>query len=399
MTKNHSDDHDKKSKKPLRVAIVAELLVKMGGAERVVKKLADMYPDAPIYTLLYDEDKCGRDFSAGRVKSSFLQKFPRFFRKRYRWLLKLMPYAAESFDLSDYDLVISSSSAFAHGVLTGSETVHVCYCHSPMRYAWDYTHDYFKQKWFGPVKTWLARGALEKIRMWDKVASDRPDYYIANSKHVQQRVRKYYRLDCDVIYPPVDVDRFKLSSKTKDYFLIISTLTSYKKIDLAVNLFNKTGKRLVIIGDGPERSFLESIAADNIEFKGRLTDEECKKHFEECRAFVFPSEEDFGIAMIEALACGKPVLAYKAGGAMEFIKPGFNGEFFEEQNFASMEDALARILLNEKKYIAKDIRKDAEKFAADRFESEMRGFNKKVLEAKQKGITIASHNFYLDGTI
>lgn len=386
-------------KEPLKVAIVAELLVKMGGAERVVKKLADMYPEAPIYTLLYDEDKCGSDFSSGRVRSSFLQKFPRFLRKRYRWLLKLMPYAIESFDLSDYDLVISSSSAFAHGAMTGSETVHVCYCHSPMRYAWDYAHEYFDQKWFGPVKKWLAKGAMEKIRLWDKVASDRPDYYIANSEHVQQRIRKYYRLDCDVIYPPVDVDKFSSSRKSKDYFLIVSTLANYKKIDLAINLFNKTGKKLVIIGDGPEREFLESIAADNIQFKGRLTDDECKKYFEECRAFIFPSEEDFGIAMIEALACGKPVLAYKEGGAKEFIRPGFNGEFFERQDLASMENGFARLLLNENKYVAKDIRKDADKFAADRFESDFSAFVKKVLEAKRKGINIAPHNFYQDGSI
>lgn len=386
-------------KEPLKVAIVAELLVKMGGAERVVKKFADMYPEAPVYTLLYDEDKCGRDFSPGRVKSSFLQKFPGFLRKRYRWFLKLMPYAIESFDLSDYDLVISSSSAFAHGALSGSETVHVCYCHSPMRYAWDYTHEYFDQKWFGPVKKWLAKGAMEKIRLWDKVASDRPDFYIANSKHVQQRIRKYYRLDCEVIYPPVDVDKFSSSRKSKDYFLIISTLANYKKIDLAINLFNKTGKKLVIIGDGPEREFLESIAADNIQFKGRLTDEECKNYFEECRGFIFPSEEDFGIAMIEALACGKPVLAYKEGGAKEFVKPGFNGEFFERQDLASMENGFGRLLLNESKYVAKDIRKDAEKFAADRFEREFSAFIKKVLEAKQKGINIAPHNFYLDGSI
>ncbi len=360
-----------------KVALIAELLVKMGGAERVVAKLSEMYPDAPIYTLLYDEKKCGKDFPADKVRPSFLQKFPKLIRRRYRWLLWLMPYAAESFDLSDYDLVISSSSAFAHGALTGSEAVHICYCHSPMRYAWDYTHEYLHQKWFGPVKRWLATRSLEKIRLWDKVAADRPDHYIANSGHVRQRIEKYYRLNADVIYPPVDTDRFKPSPEHEDYYLMISTLTDYKKIDLAVNLFNKTGKKLVIIGEGPEKSFLESIADKNIEFKGRLSDDQCRIYLEKCKAFVFPSEEDFGIAMIEALACGKPVLAYKAGGATEFIRPGFNGEFFEEQTLASMENALAKMMLNYKNYDAREIHKDALKFSAGRFEKEIREFVQK----------------------
>lgn len=368
-------EHNKKkntAEKPLKVAIVAELLVKMGGAERVVKKLAEMYPEAPIYTLLFDEDKCGRDFSPGRVRPSFLQKFPKFIRHRYRWLLPLMPYAAESFDLSDYDLVISSSSAFAHGVLTSSESLHICYCHSPMRYAWDYTHEYLLEKWFNPVKRWLASRTLEKIRLWDKVASDRPDFYIANSRHVAQRISKYYRLSSEVIYPPVETQQFKPTQENKGYFLIMSTLAAYKKIDLAINLFNKTGKKLVIVGDGPEREFLESMSAKNIEFRGRLTDEECRVLMEDCRAFIFPSEEDFGITMIEALAAGKPILAYKAGGALEFIKPGFNGEFFDKQDIASMEDALGRLIIHEKKYDAKEISKDAARFSSERFEDEWR---------------------------
>ena len=365
----------------MKVAIVAELLVKMGGAERVVKKLAEMYPDAPIFTLLYDEDKCGRDFSVGRVKTSFLQKLPKFIRNHYRWLLTLMPYAAESFDLDEYDLVITSSSAFAHGVLTNSEALHVCYCHSPMRYAWDYAHEYLNDKWFNPVKRWLAGRALEKIRLWDKVASDRPDVYIANSKHVQQRISKYYRLPSEIVYPPVDVEMIKADGELGDYFLMMTTLAAYKKVDLAINLFNKTGKKLVIVGDGPEREYLKSLAGDNIEFKGRLTDGEARKVLEGCRGFIFPSEEDFGIGMVEALAAGKPVLAYKAGGATEFIKPGINGEFFEEQTMASMEDGLGRLMLHEKKYDRKLMREEAMKFSSDEFE---KNFHKLISEELAK---------------
>lgn len=357
--------------KPLKVAIVAELLVKMGGAERVVKKFAEMYPDAPIYTLLYDEEKCGKDFPAARIKPSFLQKFPKFIRKRYRWLLALMPYAVESFDLSGYDLVISSSSAFAHGALTNSETLHVCYCHSPMRYAWDYAHEYLKEQWFNPVKRWLAEATLKKIRLWDKVAADRADFYIANSRHVQQRIAKYYRLPAEVIYPPVDVKKIKADGDSEEYFLMMTTLAAYKKVDLAINLFNKTGKKLVIVGDGAERGFLENMAGKNIEFRGRLSDEDAREVLEGCRAFIFPSEEDFGIGMVEALAAGKPVLAYRAGGAVEFIKPGVNGEFFEEQTLASMEDALGKLILHEKKYDRKAMRELAEGFSEEVFEKKI----------------------------
>lgn len=358
----------KKPEKKLKVAIVAELLVKMGGAERVVKKLSQMYPDAPIYTLLFDEDKCGRDFSAGRIRTSFLQKLPKFLRKRYRWLLTLMPYAIESINLSEYDLVISSSSAFAHGALTSSESLHICYCHSPMRYAWDYTHEYLKEKWFNPVKGWLAKRALEKVRIWDKIASDRPDVYIANSEHVTARINKYYRLPSKIIYPPVDIKRFDIRAKAGDYFLIVSTLTAFKKIDLAINLFNKVGKKLVIVGDGPEKDFLQSIAGENIEFTGRLSDDEVATKLAGCRALIFPSEEDFGITMVEALACGRPVLAYAKGGAMEIVKAGFSGEFFTEQNLSSMEDALGRLIINEHKYKSEEIHKSVERFSEENFE-------------------------------
>ncbi len=368
-----------KQQKNIKVAIVAELLIRLGGAERVVKSLMEIYPEAKIFTLLYDEEKCGNDFPKDKIQTSFLQKFPKFIRKRYRWLIKLMPYAIESFDFTDYDLVISSSSAFAHGALTSSETLHICYCHSPMRYAWDYSHQYLNDKWFNPIKRFFARRAIEKIRIWDRVAADRVDFYVANSKHVQKRIEKYYRLPSEVIYPPVNVDKFQYNNSSKDYFIIISTLTSYKKIDLAINLFNKIGKKLIIVGDGPEREFLESIAGENIEFKGRISDLEVQKLLEESKGLIFPSEEDFGISMIEAMAAGRPVLAYKAGGALEFIEAGINGEFFNEQNLASMEDALARLINNENKYSREIIRTKAEKFSEEIFKNKIQKFiNEKI---------------------
>ncbi len=364
----------------MKVAIVTDFLIKMGGAERVVKQLADLYPDAPIYTLLYDEEKCGCDFPAKRVRTSFLQRLPKWLRRRYRYFLGWMPLAIETLDLMQYDLVISSSSAFAHGVLTNSSSLHICYCHSPMRYAWDYTHRYFSEQPEGWFKKWWARKALYKVRMWDKVAADRPDVYIANSKHVQRRIEKFYRLPAEVIYPGVDVNRFELGGEAGEYYLIISTLTPYKKIDLAVNLFNKTGKKLIIIGGGREEDYLRRIAGPNVTIKGRLSDDETRQYLEGCKAVIFPAEEDFGIVPVEAMACGKPVLAFGVGGALETVIPGETGELFAEQTLASIEDGLGRLITNYKKYQPEKIRKHAEKFAAQHFEKEV----KQLIEQKVK---------------
>lgn len=374
----------KKLKKDLKVAIVHDFLVKMGGAEKVAQRLMEMFPEAPIYTLLYDWKKCGEAFPAQRVRTSFLQNLPGFIKRRYRYLLSWMPQAMEQMNLMEYDLVISSSSAFAHGVLTNSESLHVCYCHSPMRYAWDYTHNYLGEQKEGGLKKWLAKRYLHKIRQWDLIAADRADFYVANSEHVAKRIKKFYRLPAVVIYPPVDVDKFDLGRESKDYFLIVSTLTPYKKIDLAVSLFNKLGKKLVVIGGGEQEKYLRSIAGPTVEIMGRQSDAVVKKYLEECRAFIFPSEEDFGIGMVEAMACGKPVLAFGQGGALETIKAGFSGEFFKEQTLEAMEDALGRLIVNLPKYDRTAIRKEALKYSALRFEKEMMDFVAQKWEENQK---------------
>ncbi len=346
----------------MKVALVHDFLVKLGGAERVLKTLTDIFPRAPIYTLFYDEARVGHVFPKSQVITSDLQNMPKFLQKRRRYLLPSMPKAIESFDLSEFDLVISSNTAMSHGIVTNTDTKHICYCHSPMRYAWDWTHQYMQEQRVGPIKRMAIRHILKKLRIWDYYSSDRVDHYIANSENVRRRIQKYYRKDADVIYPPVDTQRFKVTPNHENYFLIVSTLTPYKNIELAVHLFNKVRKKLIIIGDGSDRKRLESMAGPHIDFLGFKPDEVVREYMQNCRAFVFPGEEDFGMTPVEAMACGKPVLAYGKGGAMETVIAGQTGEFFEELTVKSMENGLARLFVNEPRYDHKKIRKHAEKF-------------------------------------
>lgn len=350
-----------------KIALLHDYLVKLGGAERVLKVFADRFPDAPIYTLLYDEAVCGKAFPKERIRTSFLQKFPKALRKRQKFLLPFFPRAVESFDLSNYDIVLSSNTAYSHGALTSSTAKHVCYCHSPMRYVWDYTHEYLNEQHLSGFKRNIATRLLHNVRTWDQIAADRVDTYIANSNHVKKRISKYYRQDAEILYPPVDTKRFHVSTAHQDYFLIVSTLSPYKKIDLAVQLFNKIGKKLLIIGEGTAMHYLKSIAEDNVHIMGFKSDKVVTEYLQNCRALIFPGEEDFGITPVEAMACGKPVLAFARGGALETIVPGVTGEFFYEPTIDAMEDGLGRLIVNEINYNPKIIRKHAEQFSTERF--------------------------------
>jgi glycosyltransferase involved in cell wall biosynthesis len=361
----------------MKVALVHDFLVKLGGAERVLKVLSDMFPSAPIYTLFYDKDKVGEVFPEDRIRCSFLQKYPSFIRKRYRFLLSKFPRAVEDFDFNEFDLVISSSTAFAHGIVTPTKTKHLCYCHSPIRYAWDWSNEYRSENNIKGLKLLLYSPLIKYIREWDFIASDRVDAYIANSNNTKNRIKKYYRKNSEVIYPPIDVDRFKVGKEHSGYFLIVSTLTPYKKIDLAVQLFNKIGRKLVVIGDGPQRKYLESISGDNIDYLGFKDDETVLEYMRNCRAFIFPGEEDFGITPVEAMACGKPVLAFGKGGCTESVITGKTGEFFFENSVESMEDGLARLLYNEKFYRPMTIRRHSLNFSKEIFEKKIR---KKIRE-------------------
>lgn len=352
----------------MKVALVHDFLFKLGGAERVVKEFADLFPNAPIYTLIYDEEKCGSVFPKERVIASpLLKSYPRFFQKRPQYLLKRMPEAIEEFNLSEYDLVISSSGAFSHGVITGPQTKHLCYCHSPMRYAWDYSHEYLAEKKLSWPLEFSVRKILHQVRQWDRSAADRPDKYLANSKHVAQRLKKYFQVDAEVLYPPVDVDRFYPYEEADDYFVIVSALSPFKKIDLAVSAFNKMGKRLVIIGDGAHRKSLEALAGPTVEMKGRLSDREVKRYLQGSKALIFPGEEDFGITPVEAMACGKPVIAYKKGGVRETVVEGITGVFFPEQSVQSLEQAVAKFYEIEPEFDADIIHERAEQFSRQEF--------------------------------
>ncbi len=353
----------------MKIAIAHELLTKLGGAERVVKNLTDMYPKAPIYTLFYNKKSTDDWFSNKKIHPSKLQKWYKLGIKP-KFMLSKIPKAVEKLNFNKYNVVISSSSAFMHGIKVPKNCKHICYCHSPMRYAWDYTHEYTKN--YGNLMRFLIANKLNKIRQWDYHTSNNPDILIANSKHVQNRINKYWRKKSQVIYPPIDVKKFTPRKEHEDYFLIVSALTPFKNIELAIKTFNKIRRKLVIIGDGTQRKYLESIANDNIEFLGYKDNHATRDYYEHCRAFIFPGEEDFGITPVEAMSAGKPVLAYGVGGVTESVRAGVSGEFFYHPTAQSLEDGLARLLANEKNYYPQTIRTIAEKFDKRIFEEKIK---------------------------
>ncbi len=367
----------------MRVAIIHDYLIRFGGAERLLLTLSELWPEAPIFTLIYDEQKVGQWFPEERIRTSFLQRFPKFLRRRYRWLLPLLPVAAESFDLRDFDLVLSSSSAFAKGVIVRPKTLHICYCHNPARFIWDYSWAYLKEQKLGFFKKAFSEIYLSYLRLWDRAAANRVDYFLANSYVTAERIKKYYRREAKVIYPGIMMpDQKQISSSVHDspegYFLIVSQLVPYKKINVAVEAFNKLGWQLKIIGDGPQKKYLSKIANSNVEILGWQPDEVVENYLKNCLGLIFPGEDDFGLAPVEAMAWGRPVLALRAGGAKETILPGITGEFFNAATSEVLADGVRRFRENFEKYDPLVIRKWAERFSKERFKKEIMEFIEKV---------------------
>ncbi len=356
-----------------RIAVVHDFLYVYGGAERVLEQILAVYPNADVFSLFDFLPEGERQFLGERqVTTSFLQKLP-FARKHHRKYLPLMPLAIEQLDLSDYDLVISSSYMAAKGVITGPDQVHVCYCHSPVRYAWDLQHQYLAQNklGFGP-KAMLARAILHYIRNWDVRSANGVDHFVANSHFVARRIRKFYRRDAEVIYPPVSVEDFEPADHKGDFYVCLSRLVPYKRTDLVVQAFNRMpDHRLVVIGDGPEYKRISALAGQNVRMMGHQPFDQVRKYLMMAKATIFAAEEDFGIVPVESMACGTPVLAYGKGGATETIVEGKTGMFFDDQTPFALMSVVERFERQAGQFDPADLRAHAMKFEARRFREEL----------------------------
>jgi glycosyltransferase involved in cell wall biosynthesis len=359
----------------MKVALVHEFLTQYGGAERILDCFLEMWPDATIHTLVYDKEKMGKFYNKFKIKTSYIQNLPSIPPAGYKWWLMLYPNAIEQFDFSDYDLVISDSSAFAKGIITKKPTVHICYMHTPTRYLWSVTKEYLKEAPIPPLLRPIMPPFINILRKWDFKAAQRPDYIIANSKTIADRIKKFYKRDADgVIFPYVDCDRFKINNDEKKYFLVACRLEPYKKTDLAILAANKLKINLVVSGGGTKIEKLTKIAGPTVKFTGRLDDVELAKLYENCSAFIFPQEEDAGIMPLEAMAAGRPVIAYGKGGSLESVVPGVTGEFFKEQTVESLSNTIKNFDPN--KYDSKVIRNHALKFDKKIFKEKINNFIK-----------------------
>ena len=354
----------------MRVALIHDHLTQYGGAERVLEALQAIWPDAPTYTLRYDPATMGHAFGHKVIRTSFLERLP-FARRGFRWFLPLMPMATESYDLSDFDVIISNSSAFSKGVITAPQALHICYCHTPTRYLWSDSGNYVDELRVPKIVKSILPLVLHKLRIWDQLAANRVDTFVANSETVQGRIDKYYRRDSQVIYPPVDIERFAISAEPKTYFLTGGRLVAYKRFEIVVDAFTKLGKPLKIFGTGPEEAALKRRAGKNIEFVGRVSDDERARLFANAIAFVNPQEEDFGITPVESMAAGRPVIAYRRGGALETVIDGVTGVLFDEQSWEELADVVLQF--KDGSFDPHKLRAHAEQFATRVFRKKIYG--------------------------
>lgn len=366
----------------MKIALVHDYLVQYGGAERVLEAFCEIFPDAPIYTMVYDEKATNGAFGKRKIHTSFLQKIP-LISSHHRAYPLLMPIAIESFDLSGYDVVFSDSNSYAKGAITGQNTLHISYCHTPMRYAWDDCHRHINDFNYSKITRKFVPLGMNYLRVWDKISSDRPDKYIANSKFVSARIKKYYHKDAQVIHPPVNIENFHVADKTEDYYLLIGRALPYKRFDIVIKAFNDLGFPLKIIGKGPEIKQLKKIASDNIEFLGYLNDKEVAAFYSKAKALIFPSEEDFGIIPLEAMASGRPVIAYRGGGTLETIVENETGTFFNEQNPQAIIAAVKNF--NAESFDPQKIRQYAESFDKEIFKRNIKDFVEKEYKIFKQG--------------
>ncbi|MHA1230900.1 MAG: glycosyltransferase family 4 protein [Candidatus Helarchaeota archaeon] len=359
----------------MKVALVHDWITTIGGAEKVLEVIYNLYP-APIFTLVTNRDKLrGSAFEKAEIFTSFIQKLPKV-EKKYRNYLLFFPLAIEQFDLSEYDMIISSSACVAKGVLIRADQLHICYCHTPVRYAWDLYHQYLDGAGLlKGIKGFVAKLILHYIRIWDFATASRVNYFVANSKYIARRIKKIYGRDSEVIYPPVDVDKFEVCTRKEDFYLTVSRMVPYKKIDLIVETFARLpDKRLIVIGDGPDFEKIKRKAGKNVELLGYQPFGVLKNCMQRAKAFIFSAEEDFGIVPVEAQACGTPVIAYGKGGATETVIEEETGLFFKEQSVGSLIEAIRKFETMEDKFDCGIIRKNAERFSRERFKKEFKEF-------------------------
>lgn len=343
----------------------------MRGGEKVLEALLKIFPEADIFTHVVDKSNLKGLLKEKKIHTTFISKLP-YAKKFYKNYLPLMPMALESLDLSGYDLVISSESGPSKGIITDPDAVHICYCHSPMRYLWDLHSSYSSE--VGRLKRILMAPLLHYMRIWDVTSSSRVDYFIANSSFISKRVEKFYRRQAEIIHPPVSISDFTVSRNQRNFYLVVGQLVGYKKVDLAIKAFNKLGKKLIVIGEGEDYERLCKLAGPNVSMLGKQPFHVLKEHYSACKALIFPGIEDFGIVPIEAMASGRPVIAYKKGGAIDYVIHKKTGYFFNEQTVTSLANAVKEFELIDNDFDSSFIVEHARKFSDKNFSERIKKF-------------------------
>jgi glycosyltransferase involved in cell wall biosynthesis len=378
-----------------KIALAHEFLNFFGGADQILFKNHEIFPTAPIYSLLADENFTNKYLPDAHIISSYLNKWPRFFTKKHQLFAFEFPVAAEQFDFSNYDIVLSDSHSFIKGIITKPGTIHISYIHSPTRYLWDQNATWISQKKLN-LFSWFINYRFNQMRLWDYLAADRVDLFLANSEHVAKRIKKYYRRDSIVVHPWVKVDEFTPDKNIRkdDYYIILSRLVSFKNIDLAVKAFNISGKKLIVAGTGDEEKRLKSIAKSNIEFTGFVTPTEKIKLLQRAKAFIWTCEEDFGIVPVEAMAAGTPVIAYGVGGLTESVLPDKSGLFFDHLTPESVNNAIAKFEKNYHQFTPDNCINQARKFDDTVYKSKIEDIINQVQADPEKIINQAISSFY-----